>query len=286
MRDYVARLANRRTSTVADVAPAPVSPGAHAPGEHGDPPLRVDRIVQRFGGLAAVAGVSFTMRVGERLAIIGPNGAGKTTLFRLIAGEMRPSAGHVHLFGRDVTGLPAHTRARLGLARTFQVSNLFGGLTVEENLRLAAQASSPSRWRFWEPIRNDDEVGKRVRAVLEQSGLGRHRGSQVAELSHGEQRQLEIAMALVTHPRLLLLDEPAAGLAAAERAHLRRLLEQLPRTIPLLLIEHDMNLVMGIADRVVCLHNGRSVAVGTPAGVRANSDVQTIYLGRELVGHA
>jgi branched-chain amino acid transport system ATP-binding protein len=257
-------------------------PGANASGSVSDsPPLRIDGVVRRFGGIIAIDGVTLAMAAGERVAIIGPNGAGKTTLFRVIAGEMPPSSGGVYFFGRNVTRLPAHRRARLGLARTFQVSNLFGALTVEDNLRLAVQGGDWSRWRFWRSARRDDDIGQRAAMLLEQSGLAGRRAARVAELSHGEQRQLEIAMALSTEPRLLLLDEPAAGLATAERAHLRAQLRQLPRSIPLLLIEHDMGLAMSLADRVLCLHNGRTIALGPPAEVRANADVQAIYLGRD-----
>ncbi|HXG39329.1 MAG TPA: ABC transporter ATP-binding protein [Candidatus Limnocylindrales bacterium] len=253
------------------------------PPEPGDPEvvLRVERVVRRFGGVAAVDGVSFDVRAGERLAIIGPNGAGKTTLFRVVAGELPVTSGRIHLFGRDVTAMPAHMRARMGLARTFQVSNLFGSLSVEDNVRLAAQAASSSRWRFWAPIRPDDEVGDRARGSLERVGLLGRASARVAALSHGEQRQLEIAMALAGRPRLLLLDEPAAGLAAAERARLRELLAGLPASLPVVLIEHDMSLALGIADTVLCLHNGRPIAYGRPGEVRANADVQAVYLGRE-----
>jgi branched-chain amino acid transport system ATP-binding protein len=264
------------------VTETPTPPGAGAPGGDAAPqPLRVEALVRHFGGIRAVDGVSLSVANGERLAVIGPNGAGKTTLFRVIAGEIRPSSGRVQLFGRDVTRLAAHRRARLGLARTFQVSNLFRALSVEDNLRLAAQAGESTRWRFWAPTREHDDVGRRAATILEQSGLVRRRYARVAELSHGEQRQLEIAMALANRPRILLLDEPAAGLAAAERIQLRALLEQLPRAIPFLLIEHDMSLALGVADRVVCLHNGRVVLGGTPDEVRRSAEVQAIYLGRE-----
>lgn len=255
--------------------------GSLAGGDDGEAPLRLDNVVRRFGGITAVDGVSLTVRSSERLAIIGPNGAGKTTLFRVIAGEMPPTSGRVYLFGHDVTRVPAHKRARMGLSRTFQVSNLFRTLTVENNVRLAAQASQRSRWRFWSPARRTDEPARRAKAVLAQAGIAQRAAAQVAALSHGEQRQLEIAMALAAGPRLLLLDEPAAGLAAAERAQLQQLLESLPTTLTVVLIEHDMNLALGIADRVLCLHNGRTVALGTPDEVRRNLDVQAVYLGRD-----
>ena len=245
--------------------------------------LRLESVVRRFGGLTAVDGISISLGPQERLAILGPNGAGKTTLFRVIAGEMRPTSGRIELFGRDVTRLPPHRRARMGLSRTFQVTNLFASLSVLENVRLAAQAQGRGAWRFWSPVRIDEEAHQRARAVLEQVGIDARAGARVADLSHGEQRQLEIAMAIVARPRMLLLDEPAAGLAAGERELLRHLLEALPRSVPLILIEHDMSLALGIADRVLCLDNGRAIALGSPAEVRGDSRVQAVYLGRQAL---
>jgi branched-chain amino acid transport system ATP-binding protein len=251
----------------------------------GPPALALDGVSRRFGGVVAVDAVSLTLGAGERVSVIGPNGAGKTTLFRLIAGEMRPTAGRIRLLGREVTRMPAHRRAGLGLARTFQVSNLFVGLTVLENVRLASQTRGRDRWRFWSLVSSDDEPGHAARAVLEHVGLAHRANDRVADLSHGEQRQLEVAMALVIEPRLLLLDEPAAGLAIAERTRLRRLLEALPRSLPVLLIEHDMSFALGLADRVLCMHNGRVIASGTPDEVRGDQTVQAVYLGR-AVGRA
>ena len=253
--------------------------------EPGPPALALDGISRRFGGVVAVDGVSLTLGAGERVSVIGPNGAGKTTLFRLIAGEMRPSGGRINMLGRDVTQMPAHRRAGLGLARTFQVSNLFVGLTVLENVRLASQTRGRDRWRFWSAISPDDAPGRSAREALEHVGLERRAGDRVSDLSHGEQRQLEVAMALVSEPRLLLLDEPAAGLAMSERSRLRALLEGLPRTLPVLLIEHDMSLALGLADRVLCMHNGKVIASGSPDDVRRDETVQAVYLGR-AVGRA
>jgi branched-chain amino acid transport system ATP-binding protein len=250
------------------------------PEEPTGPVLRLEGVVRRFGGLVAVDGVSLSLGPRRRLAVIGPNGAGKTTLFRLIAGDMAPSEGRVHLFGREVTRMPAHRRARLGLSRTFQVTNLFGGLSVLDNVRLAVQARTSGRWRLLAPIRQGDQAGEAAREVLERVGIGARADHRVADLSHGEQRQLEVAMALATEPRLLLLDEPAAGLSAGERARLRDLLESLPRSLPLLLIEHDMRLALSLADEVLCLHNGRQIALGPPSEVRDDATVQAVYLGR------
>jgi branched-chain amino acid transport system ATP-binding protein len=176
--------------------------------------------------------------------------------------------------------MPAHKRARMGVSRTFQVSNLFLDLPVIDNVRVAAQAAVSARHRFWWPQSETDDVTRRSEEVLEMVGLVERRDHRVADLSHGEQRQLEIAMALVTQPSFLLLDEPAAGLALGERVMLRELLESLPRSLPYLLIEHDMSLALELADRVLCLNNGREVAFGTPDEVRSSQAVQDVYLGR------
>ncbi|HEV2894933.1 MAG TPA: ABC transporter ATP-binding protein [Actinomycetota bacterium] len=247
-----------------------------------EPVLRLEGVSRRFGGLVAVDGVSLTLGPRRRLAVIGPNGAGKTTLFRLIAGDVPPSQGRIFLFGREVTRLPAHRRARLGLSRTFQVSNLFAGLSVLDNVRLAAQAGQPGRWRRLGPVRAGDRVGLAAMEALERAGIAARAGDRVAELSHGEQRQLEVALALATSPKLLLLDEPAAGLPAGERSRLRELLGSLPDSLPLLLIEHDMKLALSLADEVLCLHNGRPIALGPPDRVRGDPTVQAVYLGRTV----
>ena len=253
-------------------APGPCGPGA--------PVLVADAVGKRFGGVQAVDGISLTMAPGERIGVIGPNGAGKTTLFKMLAGDELPTAGTVELFGQDVTKIGTARRARLGLGRTFQVSNLFKDMTVLDNVRVAARGGTPKARVFWRPQRARDEVSQRALATLESVGLSRRVGDTVSDLSHGEQRQLEIAMALVTEPRILLLDEPAAGLSAAERGTLRRLVEELPRTLPILLIEHDMSLALGLTDRVMCMENGRHVVTGTPQEVRDNPTVKEIYLGR------
>jgi branched-chain amino acid transport system ATP-binding protein len=243
--------------------------------------LRLDRVSRRFGGLVAVDAVSLSVGAGDRLAVIGPNGAGKTTLFRLIAGELRPTGGAVWLFGREVTRAPAHRRARTGLSRTFQVSNLFANLSVEDNVRLAGYGRDRRRWRFWWPVRQGDfGPGRDAEEVLDRVGLLRRRGARVADLSHGEQRQLEIAMALATGPRLLLLDEPAAGLSGAERQVLRELLGSLPEHLAVLLIEHDVRLALSLCQRVLCLDQGRQVAAGTPEELRADERVQAVFLGK------
>jgi branched-chain amino acid transport system ATP-binding protein len=243
------------------------------------PVLEVDGVVRRYGGLTAVAEVSLTLGAEERLAVIGPNGAGKTTLFKLIAGEVACDAGTVRFAGRDVTRWSARRRARLGIARTFQVSNLFPTLTVAENVMMAAQARRPARWSPW-PRAGMRQASREVDHVIHELLLDARRDSRVDTLSHGERRQLEIAMALVVGPRLLLLDEPAAGLSLVERLRLRQILEGLPRSVPFLLIEHDLTLALELGDRVVCLDNGRMIAAGTADEIRRDPYVREVYLGR------
>ena len=262
------------TAPTTATVPGPQGPGA------GPPVLVADGVGKRFGGVTAVNDISLTMYAGERIGVIGPNGAGKTTLFKVLAGDELPTTGSVQLFGRDVTKVGTARRARLGLGRTFQVSNLFKDMTVLDNVRVAARGGTPRSRVFWRPQSATDEVSQRARASLDMVGLTARADDTVAALSHGEQRQVEIAMALVTEPKILLLDEPAAGLSAVERATLKHLIEGLPRTLPILLIEHDMSLALGLTDRVMCMENGRHVITGTPQEVRDNKTVREIYLGR------
>lgn len=262
------------TTSATAAAPGPNGSGASAPA------LAVSGLGKRYGGVQAVDDISLTLAQGERMGVIGPNGAGKTTLFKMIAGDVAPTAGAIELFGRDVTRLETSRRARLGVGRTFQVSNLFRDMTVLDNVRVAARGGSSQARVFWRTQGLRDEVTARSMEMLDAVDLVDRRDDTVADLSHGEQRQLEIAMALVTDPRILLLDEPAAGLSAVERTTLRDLIEALPRTLPILLIEHDMSLALGLTDRVMCLENGRHVVTGTPAEVRDHPTVKEIYLGR------
>ncbi|MQA87545.1 MAG: ATP-binding cassette domain-containing protein [Streptosporangiales bacterium] len=219
-----------------------------------------------------------TVRKGDRWAVIGPNGAGKTTLFRAISGEVYPTRGSIRLHGADVTRAPPYRRARRGLGRTYQVTNLFPDLTVEENVLIAANGCGRTRFRCWWPVRMTGELGQRVDGALGQVGLSQRRRHHVQELSHGEQRQVELALALAGRPRILLLDEPAAGLAASERATMRQLIEDLPRDLTIVLIEHDMQLALDLVEQVVCLDNGKTIAAGTPDQIRANEQVQMVYL--------
>jgi branched-chain amino acid transport system ATP-binding protein len=226
-----------------------------------------------------VDGVELAVRPGERRALIGPNGAGKTTLFNLIAGVLAVSVGRIELFGRDVTRMPPHRRAALGLTRTFQVSNLFPTLTVRENCLLAVQALSPVKLAMHRRLSGYRALHARVDETLQAVGLTDRAGATVRNLSHGEQRQLEIALALAGQPRVLLLDEPTAGLSPAESASMARLLGQLDPAITVLIIEHDMDIALELARHVTVLHYGRVIADGTREAVRADPTVREIYLG-------
>jgi branched-chain amino acid transport system ATP-binding protein len=242
------------------------------------PILRLRGVGRRFGGVVAVSGVDLDVRRGERRAILGPNGAGKTTLFNLISGEFPPSAGTVELFDSDVTALPARKRARMGLSRTFQTSRLFGGLSVDDNLYLAVLGVGPGHLRLVKTSA-DGALRERGRAMAEAVGLADKLDMLVAELSHGEQRQLEVGMARAADPQLMMLDEPAAGLSRAERVKLTELLLQLDPAITLILIEHDMDVALRVAEWVTMMHDGRVIVEGTPAEIRANELVHDLYLG-------
>ena len=241
--------------------------------------LAVTRLSKSFGGLRAVQQIDLSLAPGERHALIGPNGAGKTTLFNLIAGELAPTAGRIALFGQDVTRLPPQRRAALGLARTFQVNTLFPSLTVTENLLLAVQGTLPTKLRLHRPISSYRDLYDRARAVLESVGLVGAGEVIVRTLSHGEQRQLEVALALASRPRLLLLDEPTAGLSLAESQRLTGLLKGLDRSMSLLVIEHDMDVVFDVAERITVLHDGKVIADGDRDEVKMNPLVAEIYLG-------
>jgi branched-chain amino acid transport system ATP-binding protein len=246
--------------------------------DRAEPILHLRGIGRRFGGVVAVADADLTVRAGERRAILGPNGAGKTTLFNLISGEFPPSAGTVELFGRDVTAAPARTRARMGLSRTFQTSRLFGGLSVEDNLYLAVLGVGDGHLRLVK-TGADDELREKARAMAEQVGLADRLEVMVADLSHGEQRQLEVGMARVAEPKLMMLDEPAAGLSRAERVTLTETLLALDPSVTLILIEHDMDVALRVAEWVTMMHDGHVIVEGTPAEIRANETVHALYLG-------
>jgi branched-chain amino acid transport system ATP-binding protein len=251
---------------------------ATAETERAEPILRLRGIGRRFGGVQAVRDVSLDVAYGERRAILGPNGAGKTTLFNLVAGDFRPTTGSIELMGRDVTNWPARRRPALGLSRTYQKSRLFHGLSVEDNLYLALLGREGGRLR---PFRTgkDSALRRRAQEAAERVWLGHHLATPVGSLSHGEQRQLEVGLAGVTEPRLMMLDEPASGLSRGEREKLTELLLGLPADVTLILIEHDMDVALTVAQRVTMLHDGEKVVEGTPAEIRASPLVHEIYLG-------
>jgi branched-chain amino acid transport system ATP-binding protein len=241
--------------------------------------LAVRGLSKRFGGLQAIRDLSFDMAPGEVLGLIGPNGAGKTTLFNLILGSLPVTSGTVTLFGRDVTGAAAHSRAAQGLARTFQITNLFPDLTVLENCLLAVQAHTPTRFAMLRPVRRYPALLERARATLASLELGAMGDAVVKNLSHGEQRQLEIALALAGRPKVLLLDEPTAGLSPAESRLMAGLLRRLDPAITVLIIEHDMDIALELSERVAVLHYGRVIADGPREQVKADPRVKEIYLG-------
>ncbi|HVQ77651.1 MAG TPA: branched-chain amino acid ABC transporter ATP-binding protein/permease [Candidatus Binatia bacterium] len=254
----------------ADSPPGAVDPGA--------PPLLESRgLTMRFGGLTAVDGVDFQVRRGELRAVIGPNGAGKTTFFNMLTGVLPPTAGRVLLEGRDVTGLPAHTVSRLGVARSYQVTNIFADLSVFENVRIAAQ-SRVTTYRFWRDADGLAEVNDRAERILARLGLVAQRDLPAGALSHGEQRYLEIGIALATEPAFLLLDEPTAGMSPEETRRTAAFIRDLAGSVTIVLVEHDMEVVMGVSDRITVLNYGQVLAEGTPAEIRQNADVRRVYL--------
>jgi branched-chain amino acid transport system ATP-binding protein len=241
--------------------------------------LLVDDVVMNFGGVHAVDGVTVEIAAGERRAMLGPNGAGKTTLFNLIGGQLRPTRGRIVLFGKDVTNVAPFRRAQVGLARTFQITALFPSLTVAENIHLAVQAFSPSKYALLRARGAVKQTVERVESLLAEWRFARERSTKVRDLSYGEQRKLEIAMALAHRPRLLLLDEPTAGLSTAETDNVVALIRGLSRDVTVLVIEHDMDVAFEIGERFTILHQGRIIADGSAQAIRANAQVQSIYLG-------
>jgi branched-chain amino acid transport system ATP-binding protein len=244
--------------------------------------LSVRGLGRRFGGVRAVRDVSLEVGAGERRAILGPNGAGKSTFFNLIAGDIPPTEGTISLFGQDVTGMAVRKRVKLGLGRTYQTSRVLGGLSVEDNLYLAVLGTQRGHLL---PLvgRRDRERRERAREVAAQVGLADRLSVPAGSLSHGEQRQLEVGLALAPRPRLLMLDEPAAGLSRAERVTLTRMLLELDPEVTLIIIEHDMDVALRVAQRVTMLHQGELLMDGTPAEIRASQLVHDLYLGS---GHA
>ena len=242
--------------------------------------LRTEALTKSFGALAAVDGVSLAVEAGSLHSVIGPNGAGKTTLFNLLTGQFPPTSGRILFDGRDVTGTPPHGIAHLGIARSFQRTNVFPALTLLDNVWVAAFARHPS-WRglVWRRADRFPGLAARARAALVEVGLGGQADRPAREISHGEQRQLELAIALAATPKLLLLDEPAAGLSAEETRRMVALVRTLKGRFTIVLIEHKIDLIMSISDRISVMHFGRVIAEGSPAEIQRNPDVRRAYLG-------
>ena len=243
-----------------------------------EPTLRLRGVGRRFGGLQAIRDVDLDVAPGERRAILGPNGAGKTTLFNVVSGDFPPSSGTVEIFGHDLTHAPARSRAALGLARTYQQSRLLSGLTVEDNIYLSILGVGSGHFRPL-VLRKDREIRSRATRAAGKVAIDHKLSETVASLSHGEHRQVALAMALAAEPRMLLLDEPASGLSRGERTLLTDLLLALDRTITLVLIEHDMDVALRVAEKVTMMHEGRVIVEGTPDEIRANQLVHRLYLG-------
>jgi branched-chain amino acid transport system ATP-binding protein len=248
-----------------------------------DPLLRVEKLVRRFGGILATDHLSLDVISGELHAIIGPNGAGKTTLISQLTGQLLPNSGTIHFAGQDITRLPAWRRSALGLARSFQITSLLPDFTASDNVALAAQAHDGHSFRFWGSARGERLLREAAQSALVRVGLADRADTLVSKLSHGEQRELELAVALATKPQLLLLDEPMAGLGTTESARMVKLLQELRREVTIVLVEHDMEAVFALADRITVLVYGRVIASDVPAAIRQNEEVRRAYLGDQHV---
>jgi branched-chain amino acid transport system ATP-binding protein len=247
--------------------------------------LQIEQLTKRFGGVIASDQITLDVEAGELHAIIGPNGAGKTTLIGQLTGEIAPDEGRVRFDGNDITALPTYRRSALGLARSFQITSLFLDFTALDNVALAVQAHAGHSFHFWRDARSEQALREPARAALARVGLRDRADTVVANMSHGEHRQIEIAMALATRPRMLLLDEPMAGMGPEESARMVDILRELKRGYTILLIEHDMEAVFALADRITVLVYGRVIASSAPDDIRANEDVRQAYLGeQEAVG--
>lgn len=242
--------------------------------------LSLQSVVKTFGGLRAVGGVSLEVAPGERRVVIGPNGAGKTSLFHCISGALRPTSGVIQCFGEDITDLPEPQRTHKGVGRTFQISSVFAELTVLENVALAMLGIRRQKWGMWSAVNRIKDLGDKASEQLTLVGLPGKEDVLVNRLSYGERRQLELVLALVNGPRLLLLDEPCAGLSPAERQRLFSIIQNLPRSITMLMIEHDMDIALALADRVTVLHRGEVILEGNAQEVRVNPQVREVYFGQ------
>ena len=248
--------------------------------------LRTHALVKRFGGIAATNDVSLTVSKGARHALIGPNGAGKTTLINLLTGVLPPTSGRVELLGQDITALAPHRRVGLGLVRTFQINQLFASFTPLESLALAVASRRDAARRFWQPVGADATIATEAETLLDRFRLLDHAEQPTRELPYGKRRLLEIALAVAQQPKVLLLDEPAAGVPAAERADILATVAALPADVAVLLIEHDMDLVFSFATRITVLVNGAVLTEGEPAAIAADQRVKAVYLGDAEVAHA
>ncbi|MBI2715420.1 MAG: ABC transporter ATP-binding protein [Rhizobiales bacterium] len=247
--------------------------------------LQVSHLAKRFEGIVATDDLVLNVEAGELHAVIGPNGAGKTTLIAQLSGQLAPDSGHIVFAGQDITQLPMYRRSALGLARSFQITSLFLDLSVLDNVALAVQAHAGHSFRFWRDARSEPQLREPARALLARVGLGARADQPASLLSHGEHRQLELAMALAGQPCMLLLDEPMAGLGPEESARMVEMLRALKRDLTILLVEHDMEAVFALADRITVLVYGRVVATGVPEDIRANAQVREAYLGEQEAGH-
>jgi branched-chain amino acid transport system ATP-binding protein len=241
--------------------------------------LDIQGLKKSFGGVVATDSVTLGVDAGELHAIIGPNGAGKTTLIAQLSGDLMPDAGHVLFNGKDITTVPTHRRSHFGLARSFQITSVFMGLSVIDNVALAVQAHDGHSFRFWQPATTEARLRRPALQMLEKVGLAHRAGTIASAMSHGERRQLEIAMALATDPNFLLLDEPMAGMGVEESAAMVKILQSLKGEKTILLVEHDMDAVFALADRISVLVYGRIIATGKPEDIRNNTDVRSAYLG-------
>ena len=246
-----------------------------------DPILRVEGLNKSFGGVVATHNLDFEVEPGEIHAVIGPNGAGKTTFVAQLSGMLKPDSGRIVFDGRDITQLSAPARSHAGLARSFQITSVFRNFTALQNVALSIQAHTGHSFRMWKPAATDAALNEPAQEILDRLGLGARADILAANLAHGEQRQLEIAMALATSPKLLLLDEPTAGMGPEDTQRITEFLAGLKGTYSMLLIEHDMDTVFALADRITVLVYGRVIATGAPAAIRANDEVRAAYLGEE-----
>jgi branched-chain amino acid transport system ATP-binding protein len=250
--------------------------------------LSIQNLSKHFGGLKVIEDITLDVTVGERVGLIGPNGAGKTTFFNMIAGDLNPTGGTIAYYDRDITKVPNYKRTENGIVRTFQKNNLMFGLTVQENVLLVLQKMRKEHTQWWKKVslKNYQALHEETDALLQEWNLEQYSDTKVQELSYGVQRQIEIVMAIAGKPKILLLDEPTAGMSQVETDQIIALINKLPKEVTICMIEHDIDVLFGNMDRVIVLHTGKLIADGTPEAVRENEEVKEIYLGREEAAHA